>query len=317
MKITLRSVVASAFACAPLTAFACSSCGCTLTGDWDSQGFTAAPGLRLELRHDFLNQSQLRTGTGTVSRNAISLPADREIEQGTINRYTTLAVDYSPNADWGVTLQLPYVDRSHSTVSPGDTDVSTSHSQSLGDARLIARYQGFTPQHQVGVQVGLKLATGAHDQQFDGGPQQGQALDRGLQAGSGSTDLLLGGFYVGNLAASVDYFTQAMVQLPMHRLESYRPGRSLNLNLGVRYVGSQRLTPELQFNARTVQRDTGDQADTENSGGTLLYVAPGATFAFSDQLNLFGFVQIPLYQHFNGFQLAPRFIASIGARYAF
>lgn len=151
-----------ALALLPVSAFACSSCGCTLSSDWDSQGDAVASGFRLDLRYDFLDQSQLRSDTGSVDRGTIALPADREIEQGTINRYTTLGVDYSPDADWGVNLQLPWIDRSHQTIAAGDTMVSSSFSRGIGDARVIVRYQGLTPQHDVGIQFGLKLPTGRH-----------------------------------------------------------------------------------------------------------------------------------------------------------
>ena len=317
MKSTYRFVLCSALVCAPMPALACSSCGCTLSGDSDSQGFSAQPGLRLELRYDYLSQSQLRSGSGTVMRSAIAFPAEREIEQGTVNRTGTLSLDYNPNADWGVNLQLPYLHRAHDTIAQGDTEISSSSSQGIGDVRLIGRYQGFTAARNVGLQFGLKFPTGRYDQSFKSGPQQGQILDRGLQVGSGSTDLLLGGFFSGNLTGDLDYFTQAMVALPLRTADNFRPGKALNVNLGARYVANATFTPELQLNARTVWRDSGDQADADNSGGTSVYLTPGATVVLSDTLNLFGFVQLPVYQRVNGYQLAPKFIVSIGVRYAF
>src|SRR5205085_7077653 len=98
-----------------------SSCGCTLSSDWDSQGYAGNQGLRFDIRYDYLNQSQLRAGTHAVDRSDYPLPADREIEGSTINRYTTLGLDYSPNAAWGFNLQVPYVDRRHTTFPEGET----------------------------------------------------------------------------------------------------------------------------------------------------------------------------------------------------
>jgi hypothetical protein len=317
MNIFSRSALCGAFACLPLSAFACASCGCTLNGDWESQGFAARPGFRIDLRYDYLNQSQLRTGSGTVNRGAVTFPAEREIEQGTINRYTTLGLDYSPSADWGVNVQLPYVDRPHTTVSGGDVDISSSHTQGIGDMRLIGRYQGFSEQRNYGVQFGLKLPTGGYRTNFNGGPQAGQPLDRGLQAGSGTTDLLLGAYFVNGLTDELDFYTQAIIQAPLTSKDAYRPGVSLNANLGVRYVASETVTPELQINARTVRRDRGANADIENSGGTLVYLSPGATVSISQNIKVFGFVQVPIYQRVNGYQLSPRYTASVGARYVF
>jgi hypothetical protein len=119
----------------PGMASACSSCGCTLTSDWESQGLTATPGLRFDLRYDYLNQNQLRASGHAVDRSTLSYPADREIEEKTRNHYVTLGVDYSPNADWGLSLSLPYIDRYHETIAPGDTRISASQSKAVGDIR--------------------------------------------------------------------------------------------------------------------------------------------------------------------------------------
>jgi hypothetical protein len=109
----------------PSLAQACSSCGCTLNADWASQGFKSGAGLTMDLRHDFFIQNDLRTGTGRVDRGAITFPTDAEIQQKTVNRNTTLTIDYGISADWGVAVLVPYLDRDHTTIVDGDTDIST------------------------------------------------------------------------------------------------------------------------------------------------------------------------------------------------
>jgi hypothetical protein len=122
----------------PTAALACSSCGCTLSSDWSSQGLPpSGEGFRVDLRFDYFDQNQLRSGTGTVDRASLAIPNDQEIQQKTIKRNWTLGFDYSPNPDWGVNLQLPWFDRYHTTIAPGDTEISMSHTQSIGDARLV------------------------------------------------------------------------------------------------------------------------------------------------------------------------------------
>ncbi len=308
---------AGALAALPVSALACSSCGCTLSSDWDSQGFAASSGFRLDLRYDYLDQSQLRSGTGRVDRDRIGLPADREIELDTINRYTTLGLDWSPNADWGVNLQLPWIDRSHRTIAEGDTAVSSSHTRGIGDARVLLRYQGFAPQHDTGIQFGLKLPIGRHGDVFASGPQAGQPLDRALQDGSGTTDLLLGAYMFGAINQDFDWFAQGLAQIALDSRDDFRSGASLNLNAGLRYMADPAFTPQLQVNARVVRRDSGAQADVANSGGSLVDLSPGVTAQINAHLHAYGFVQLPLYQRANGFQLAPRWTASLGLRYSF
>jgi hypothetical protein len=306
-----------AFLATPATALACSSCGCSLSSDWSSQGYSSEPGLRMDLRFDYFNQDQLRSGTGTVDRGSITFPTDREIQQKTINRNYTLGIDYTVNKDWGVNLTVPYFDRFHTTIIDGDTDISESKTSSLGDVRVLGRYQGFSQSHDIGVQFGLKFATGSFNNNFRSGPEAGTLLDRGLQPGTGTTDLLVGMYHFGALSRDWDYFGQALLQQPLNSREDFRPGTGLNLNAGVRYVGFETFTPHLQVNARIEKRESGAEADVENSGATLVYLSPGITVAITHKSLVYGFFQVPIYQRVNGFQIEPRFTVSVGVQHAF
>ena len=245
-------------------------------------------------------------------RSGIALPAGQEIQQKTINRNTTLTLDYGINADWGVSLLVPYANRSHTTIVDGDTDVSESFSSGIGDVRLIGRYQGFSPEHNWGVQFGLKLPTGRIDTNFRGGPQAGELLDRGLQAGTGTTDLLLGVYTFGPINQSLDYFAQALLQVPLRAKDDFKPGLGANLTAGIRYVTDGAVVPHLQINVRTERKESGDNADVPNSGATLAYLSPGATVKLSEGLKLYGFVQVPIYQRVTGLQLEPKYSVSVG-----
>ncbi len=307
----------------PGLAQACASCGCSLSSDWESQGLVAEPGWRLDLRYDYIKQNQLRSGSGTASPGDKAVPQDREIEQVTTNRYYTVALDYSPDRDWGVNLQLPFVDRFHQTITPdpvpgsSNTNVSESRAQKLGDIRISGRYTGFNETHNIGVIVGFKLPSGDYKQRFSSGNEAGNPLDRGLQAGSGSTDLMLGAFHANALSRDWDYFFKGQWQHALATKDAYRPGDSLSLSGGTRYLGYEWITPELQLNYQYKSKDSGTNADIDNSGGTLVYLSPGATIKLSQQTKLYGFVQLPLQQQVNGLQLAPRWTATAGMRYAF
>jgi len=309
--------MASLFSTLSFPALACSSCGCTLSTDWASQGFKTEAGWTLDLRHDHFSQTDLRSGTGSVNRSSISFPADQEIQQKTLNRNSTLTVDHAWNADWGLTLQLPYFDRYHTTIAEGDTDISTSHSRGLGDVRIVGRYQGFSPEHDWGVQLGLKLPTGRTSDNFKSGPQAGSPLDRGLQPGTGSTDLLLGAYRFGPISPTLDFFAQGMLQVPLSSKDQFKPGVGLNLSAGLRYVTESRFAPHVQINVRSERRESGDNADIPNSGATLVYLSPGATVVVTPQFQLYGFVQLPLWQRVNGLQLEPKWSASVGMHYSF
>jgi hypothetical protein len=297
---------------------ACSSCGCSLNSDWASQGYTVSSGWSLDLKDNYFDQSQLRRGTRSVDRSSVAIPAEEEIQQHTINRELLLAVDYSPSREWGFNVQVPYFDRPHSTITAGETEISESHSRGLGDVRVMARYQGFSPDLSWGVQFGLKLPTGRSDDVFMSGPEAGNIVDRGLQLGTGTTDLLLGVYNFGNLNDSFDYFAHALVQAPLDSHDEFKPGAGLTLSVGLRYrTKTDTFVPHLQVNVRTEKRESGANADNANSGATLAYLSPGASFRITDKLNGFAFVQVPVYQRVNGLQLEPRGLGTVGVRYRF
>ncbi|HXD50886.1 MAG TPA: hypothetical protein VN689_03270, partial [Burkholderiales bacterium] len=164
----------AAAACVTPTALACSACGCTLSTDWASQGLAAGGGWRADVRFDYFDQTQLRSGADSISRASLELPNDREIQQYTINRNYTFALDYSPNKAWGLSVSLPWYDRAHATIAAGDAEISTSQSEGIGDLRFLARYTGLAAQRQAGIEFGIKLPTGRFTQDFRTGPQAGQ-----------------------------------------------------------------------------------------------------------------------------------------------
>lgn len=273
----------------------------------------------MDLRYDYINQNQLRHGSGTASNadiaTALANGSVAETEQATANRYYTLGVDYSPNRIWGFNLQVPYIDRNHSTLGAGDSENTYSHTRSLGDIKFSARYQGFSPDGDIGIQLGLKLPTGKHDYNFSSGPQAGMPLDRSLQPGSGSTDLILGVYHYGTLNRNWDWFAQGIFQTAIKTLDDYRPGNALNLNTGVRYIAFDNIVPQLQINAQTRQRDTGVSADPANTGGNLVYLSPGITVTLNKSTKIYSFIQVPVYQYVEGLQLAPRWNASVGLNF--
>lgn len=318
--------------CFPVLAQACSSCGCTLSPDWENLGFSASPGLKLDVRYDYLNQNQLRSGTGTISSASASqivTNGDRqEVEKYTRNNYLTVGLDYSPNPNWGVNVQVPYIDRSHATLGT-ESDGATpgagggqydSRTSSLGDVKVIGRYQGFSPQHNFGVLFGAKLPTGSHTQtgaSTDPAEPGAVPIDRGLQPGTGTSDIILGAYYADVLDRNWDYFAQAIAQKALNSSDQYKPGDGVNLSLGVRYMGFAGFAPQLQLNLRHVRPDTGQNADTISTGGTLVYLSPGVAVPVGKRASVYGYVQLPAYQNVNGVQLVPRYTASLGARYSF
>jgi Putative MetA-pathway of phenol degradation len=309
---------------APGFAQACASCSCTLSSD-AAMGYSAEAGWRINVKNDYLHQDELRSGT----RSASGVPEGNELERETLNRYITTGFSFSPNSSWNVNLLVPYVVRTHSTYGELDSTeqlpaLTTSRSSSLGDIKLIGSYQGILPTHNLGIQLGIKLPTGRYGDsvRFNGGPDEGEPLDASLQPGTGSTDVIVGAYYYRPISQNFDLFANGQFQSAVkHHMDQpgndYRPGNSTTVSLGLRYEGSPQWAPQLQLNLLHKSRDQGALADVQSTAGSAAYLSPGLTAKVLPQLHVFGFVQVPVYSNLYGYQLFPRWTASLGASYAF
>ncbi|MGH8267867.1 MAG: transporter [Steroidobacteraceae bacterium] len=308
----------------PHNAEACATCGCTLSAD-AAMGYSAAAGWRLSVEYDYINQDELRSGTRSVS----GVPDGNEFEHDTLNRYITAGLSYSPNSSWNVMVLLAYVERTHSTYGTFDStqplpDLSSSRSSSIGDVKLIGSYQGLLPTHNLGVQLGVKLPSGHYGTavDFSAGPNAGTPLDASLQPGTGSTDVIVGAYYYQAISQDFDVFVNGQFQSAVnHHMDQpgndYRPGNSTTLSFGLRYEADPRWVPQLQVNLLHKSPDQGALADVQSTAGTVAYLSPGVTARVFAALHVFGFVQLPMYSNLYGFQLFPRYTASVGATYAF
>jgi hypothetical protein len=333
-------LLAGAFLCAaPSSGSACATCGCTLSAD-AAMGYSAAAGWRVNLEDDYINQDQLRGGTGTATPSqVVNAPSDLalgggEIEKQTINRYLTLGINYSPNSSWNLNLLVPYINRDHTTygtqLSPysasetAPDQVSGAHVSGLGDIRLIGSYQGLLATHNLGLQFGVKVPTGQYGTRVDftSGPNAGTPLDASLQVGTGSTDLIIGAYYYEAVSQNFDLFINGQFQAAVAERQNetgndFRPGNSSTVSLGVRYEATPRWVPQVQLNLYHKSADQGALADTTDTAGTVLYVSPGITLPAVQHMHVYGFVQLPVYSKLDGYQVFPHWTASVGASYAF
>ncbi|BEU74488.1 hypothetical protein MAFF211271_40430 (plasmid) [Ralstonia syzygii subsp. indonesiensis] len=311
-------------------------------------GYSAIPGWRISLDYTYIPQNQLRSGTGSVTPAQVAginaAGGNQEVERQTINRYINLGIHYSPNSSWNFSAIVPYIDRSHTTYGAATPDqltpdnVSGATASGLGDIKLIASYQGFLPTHNLGVQLGVKLPTGRYGGQnvltgatvgrnpvfFNSGPNAagGQALDTSLQPGTGSTDVILGGYYYQPVSQDFDAFINGQFQAAvMQNLRDvgadFRPGNTAMVSFGLRYEANPHIVPQLQVNVTRKNADKGALADTTNTAGTVMYLSPGLTVSVMHNMQVYAFLQKALYSNLQGYQLFPRWSGTMGVSYAF
>jgi hypothetical protein len=312
------------------SAQACATCGCTLSKDWLGPQMGSVSGWAVGLSYDYLDQNQMREGRediGEAAAQAILNPAGHkgnEVELQTLSRVLTFGVDYN-TADWGVSVQIPFVDRYHTTLQDG-TQAGYNFNQfnALGDARVLVKVGlsavGLADDASTGVIAGVKLPTGSTDEPFNG--PAGGIVDPSLQPGTGSTDLLLGGFYSGGLE-KLGWFAQGLWQHAIASQAGYTPGDAFTANVGLRYADmGQAVVPLFQVNYVHRNIDRGNLVNVKFdgsplTGGDLWYVAPGVSARLGAGFSAYGYVQIPVFQDVNGVQLTPKAIYSAGIRKSF
>jgi hypothetical protein len=180
--------------------------------------------------------------------------------------------------------------------------LSATHT-SIGDLRLMGMYTGLSEDMSTGLEVGAKLPTGPYNESL---------LDRDTQIGTGTTDLLLGGYRMGQ-QADWGWYAQVMWQHAFNTRNGYKPGDSFDANVGVHYDGLLSrfpIVPVMQVGGSFRGIDSGEKSDPDNTGYSRVYVAPGLQIPLSGRLNLYGDVRIPIFTHVRGNQLvAPSYVS--------
>jgi len=343
----IRNVLATAIVLLALVAIndaqACASCGCSLSTDWGSQGVSTATGFSTDLSYNYIDQNTPIYGnTKNPSSSLINtLYANgQEIETDTKTQTITAAINYN-GENWGVSVQIPYLNRTHATngnldpaadtplTAPQGTNGGTSSGNGIGDIRIIGRYSAFSADRTTGLIAGIKLPTGSTHQTFNGGPLAGNSLDAGLQIGTGSTDIIYGA-YTSGLIDQYGWFVQGTIQHAISSLitmadgSTFRPGDTFSLNTGIRYAGfGAMISPMLQLNLLHRNSDVGTNVMPDAltgapiSSGSLAYLAPGVSVRIGGGNSVYGFVQLPVFENVGSMQLVPKFTATIGLHHSY
>lgn len=302
-----KMLFASGAALCALALPAAASCGaafCLVNTDWSAQGLYTGPGSRLDLRYESIDLDQPRSGRDRLAVGQIPRHHD-EVE--TRNRNWVLAYDRNFET-FGVSLSMPFVDRRHEHIHNhrGERLVERWDFRELGDVRVSARYGAFT--------AGLKLPTG----KFDVKNAEGAEAERTLQPGTGTTDLLLGFHRNGDTSLDhTTWFAQVTGGVPLNSREGYKPGKWLGMDAGLRYAGMPDWAFMLQLNFQAKGRDSGINAEPEDSGQRQLFVTPGLAWMVTRDLQLHAYVQVPVYQSVNGVQLTADWLATAGVSWRF
>jgi hypothetical protein len=286
------------------------ACGCGIYEVGTSSMIPTDSGVMTFLDYDYQDQSHNWSGTSEA-------PAADNGDKDIRTSWYTLGYQDMVNRDWGIRLELPYEER-HFVTTGGATgnDIVTLNYRGLGDVRIEGIYTGFSSDLSKGLTFGLKLPTGSYTTN-----DAFQDIDRDTQIGSGSTDILLGGFERFALGSNWSGFTQALLDVPVLSQVQYRPGTEFDAAIGAYYdgfgIGRLRISPIGQVKLSVRSRDTGaNAADPVASGFVRVLAAPGLEFDLHP-IKVYTDVELPLYYHFTGNQLVAKTLFRLSVSYMF
>ena len=289
---------------APGAAYAC-ACGCGVFDVGTSSMFPTESGGVAFLNYSYQNQNHNWSGTAAA-------PAanndDRKIE----THFVTLGLQYLFNRSWGAQVELPFANRTFDSAG----NAASLNWTGLGDLRLKAVYTGFSADLSSGLSLGVKLPTGSQDHTDPLGD-----IDRDTQIGSGSTDVLLGGFHRARFGSTHwNWFGQAELDVPFLKQGDYRPGLEVNAAAGIYYdglaLGRVKISPVAQVIGSWRGRDHGAAAAPEDSGYQRVLLSPGVEFNLHP-LKVYADVEIPVYQNVTGNQLVAPALFKLSVSYMF
>ena len=318
MNMCMRSLIGAMAALfgAGVSHASCGSAFCALDTNWSTQGVANEPGtVRLDLRYEFIDQKHLRSGSRQISASA---DTGDTTELRTTNRNLLATLDYALSKNWTVSASAPIVSRSHSHIADpaGAASLEAWNFSKIGDFRLLGFYRLDNPDPDVnyGLIMGLKLPAGDYRVRN----ADGTVAERALQPGTGSTDLVLGGYYSGPGAyLDSSWFAQALAQQAAATKDGFKPGAQYLLNLGYRHPLSESWHALVQVNASVKARDAGVNAEPDLSGSNTVFLSPGLSYALSHDAQIYGFVQLPVYRHVNGVQLSANWALIAGVSVQF
>lgn len=310
MNVTLKTGIALALLSSPIAATAsCGSAFCTINTDWDTQAPWQSGATQLDLRMEYIHQDQLRSGTDKAVASG-ELGEHDEIK--TLNRNVVASLSHAFSPSLSLALQVPLVSRDHSHVfnSAGGPEPESWDFTRVGDVRALAhlRLDDAQSSHDraYGLIGGIKFPTGSINVRNP----DGEAAERSLQPGSGSTDLIAGGFVSGHLAQA-SWHTQLNWQHAVSERQEYRPGDHVRLDAGMAYpLGAVQALAQINLLWRG--HDTGANAEPGDSGGKYVYFSPGVAVSLGRDTKVYGLVQLPLYQNVRGTQLTADAAATLG-----
>jgi hypothetical protein len=281
------------------------------------QGVEFAGSFQIDLSYRFVDQTKKLEGSDTTSEVLVpKIDFENEViepehhrEISTRNTLLQLDLAYgitSRVSVFGVVPLLTDKDHEHfdEVGTPDEAFTNGDGTRGFGDVAVGARYAFLVKANDLLMgSLSVKLPTGAY-KLLDG---EGAINEPTIQPGTGSYDGAITLYYAHHqFPAPVEWFVSGSQRVNGRNALEYQVGNELVISGGVSYEAGQRWIFGVQLNARHAGRDDYRGEGVASTGSDAVSLSPGVRFRTGDRLQLYGYVQLPVYQKVNEAQLAPR-----------
>jgi len=276
----------------------------------------------LGISYEHIYQNQIYVGS---NKSFIGAIPEHHDEVSTLNQITAFTFGYAAFDFLRFDFSLPFIHREHSHIHNHHGEEIWQHWNftGVGDAVLLGSLSLYNDEENlvdVSLNAGLKLPTGVTDIKNN----LGELAEVTIQPGSGSTDYIFGATVSANLLSlptlQGDLYSAFPVNLNLsYKINNkgtldYQYGNELQAHLSTAYRFVEKISLLLQINSRFQDKsDAGLTGEPEaNTGGKWIFVSPGIKFYLSDDISLYSYLQIPVYQNVNGIQQTASYNLSFG-----
>jgi hypothetical protein len=176
-----------------------------------------------------------------------------------------------------------------------NTETTRQNSTGFGDAELSAVWttdlsRTVSGSGTLAIAGAVKVPTG-HNDEVD----NGERLDEHLQSGTGTYDWQTG-VGLARPGGLLTLTTSAYYRGKGTNSHGYHYGNLVLLNAGVQRQMNSTIAASLQVNGRIARRDSESEVAVPNTGGTVVYLSPGAKVQF-EGIGFWVNIQVPVYRH--------------------
>ncbi len=297
-------------------AASCGSATCFLVTH-SEEGVETAGAFQIDLSYRYVDQTKkLRGSDGTsevlvpkIDFEAETIDPDHHREISTRNTLVRLDLAYGITSRVSVFGDLPlYIDKNHEHFddvgTPEEHFTNTDGSRGFGDVSAGVRWALLVKANDLLMgSLAVKFPTGAY-RLLD---SEGAINEPTIQPGTGAYDGTIGLYYAHHpFPSPLEWFVSASARINGRNPLEYRVGSEAVASGGVSYSAGQRWVISVQLNGRHAGRDDYRGTGVPSTGSDSIALAPGIRFRTGDRLELYGYVQVPVYQNVNEAQLAPR-----------